>query len=187
MSYEDDQIILEGIKAGDEQILSSLYPLYRDDFIRWANRRFQVSAADQLDAYQEAVVILYQNVMEGKLTQLNCSLRTYLFSVGKHLLYKQFQHQQREAPADQEALLTLTDRDLPPGPELLTTRQEQLRVAFAKLGDRCRQLLTLFYYCEFGHDAIMYRLNYKNTDTVKSQKLRCMEQLRNLFAGNHDN
>ena len=63
----------------------------------------------------------------------------------------------------------------------LTEEQEQLRKAFKVLGQKCKDVLTLFYYRGFDLEEIKNSLNYTNKDVVKSQKSRCLKTLRNMI------
>jgi len=68
----------------------------------------------------------------------------------------------------------------------LTERQQLLREALEQLGARCRDLLLLLYYHRYTTEAAMHALDYKNKDVVKSQKARCMRQLRNWLEDHWD-
>jgi DNA-directed RNA polymerase specialized sigma subunit len=52
---------------------------------------------------------------------------------------------------------------------------------FKKLGEQCQKVLRLFYYEEKKLDAIQIELNYTNKDVLKSQKSRCLKQLKDLI------
>jgi DNA-directed RNA polymerase specialized sigma subunit len=49
-----------------------------------------------------------------------------------------------------------------------------------KLGEQCQKVLTLFYYEEKKLDEIQSLLGYTNKDVLKSQKSRCLKQLKDL-------
>ncbi len=51
-----------------------------------------------------------------------------------------------------------------------------------KLGEPCHSILKLFYYDSFSMESIAVKLDYKNTDVVKSQKLRCIKELRKALV-----
>jgi DNA-directed RNA polymerase specialized sigma24 family protein len=51
---------------------------------------------------------------------------------------------------------------------------------FDQLGDPCHTLLDLFYYQKKSMEEITVELNYKNTDSAKNQKYKCIERLRKL-------
>jgi DNA-directed RNA polymerase specialized sigma subunit len=47
---------------------------------------------------------------------------------------------------------------------------------FSKMNDTCKQILNLFYYEKKSMEEIATILNYKNADTVKSKKSRCISK-----------
>ena len=49
----------------------------------------------------------------------------------------------------------------------------------------CQKILELFYYQEKKLGDIVNALGYDNKDVVKSQKSRCIKQLRKLIETNH--
>jgi DNA-directed RNA polymerase specialized sigma subunit len=55
-----------------------------------------------------------------------------------------------------------------------------LQKGLDKLGEQCRKVLKLFYYEEKKLDEIQFELNYTNKDVLKSQKSRCLKQLKDL-------
>ncbi len=62
-------------------------------------------------------------------------------------------------------------------PSELSSKESNLELVsacFDKLGDPCHQLLDLYYYKKKSMDEIAERLDYKNTDTAKNQKYKCM-------------
>jgi RNA polymerase sigma-70 factor (ECF subfamily) len=47
------------------------------------------------------------------------------------------------------------------------------------MSDSCKQILNLFYYEKKSMDEIALILNYKNGDTIKSKKSRCISTFNN--------
>jgi len=123
---------------------------------------------------------LYQNIAEGKITQLESSAKTYLFGIAKHLLYQRMDTKKyATTPVDQYP-------EIPVDPVYLKQAEQDhqrlsLRAALDQLGPACSRLLQFFYYYNFSLEAIAHRMRYKNADTVKSQKHRCIKQLRILL------
>ena len=177
-----DQQQVEALRQGDQGVLRKLYQTHRSPFLSWARLRYSIQEEDLLDIFQESIIVFYQNVQEGKIQTLNCSIKTYLFSVGKNLIFKQYKIRQQTVLKEEidEQLIDQIDTQVYDEIEL-NHQQKILRSAFSQLGDTCRELLTLFYYREFAMESIATRLGYKNTDTVKSQKRRCMQQLETLL------
>ena len=59
-----------------------------------------------------------------------------------------------------------------------------LQDAFDKLGERCKEVLKLFYYDENKLEEIQEKLGYSNKDVLKSQKSRCLKQLKDIIKNN---
>ena len=178
---EKEESLLADIRQGKRRVLHQQYQLHRRAFVDWAKRRYQCREEDLVDVYQEAFIVFYQNVVEGKIDQMKCSIRTYIFSVAKNLLFKQFRANQKVQTTDTDELFYLADQDLNVEEVwVINDRQANLKRAVAQLGEVCEQLLTLFYYHGLDQESIMHRMEYKNRQTVKSQKVRCMRQLEKL-------
>jgi len=49
------------------------------------------------------------------------------------------------------------------------------------LGDPCKSLLELYYYKRLSMAEITEAMEYKNVDTTKNLKYKCIKRLRKLF------
>lgn len=75
------------LKKGDRPTLKKLYVDYRSDFIAFA-RKISKSESDILDAYQDTLIIVQEKAINGDLDLLKGSLKTYVFGVGKYILFE---------------------------------------------------------------------------------------------------
>jgi RNA polymerase sigma factor (sigma-70 family) len=167
------------LKAGDERVVLSLYEQYRSSFLSWSQKRYGISEEDAADCFQDAVIALWNNVMNGKLEDLQSSLKTYLFSIGKNYVLTKIRKDTRE-PVWTEELEEMKRSDLP-DPEALYLGNERVRVVadlVETLSEPCKSILRYYYYKRFSMEAIAETMQYKNADTVKSQKLRCVKELQ---------
>jgi hypothetical protein len=53
-----------------------------------------------------------------------------------------------------------------------------------EIGDPCKTLLRLFYFGKRSMTQITNEMGYKNPDTTKNQKYKCLKRLQ-LMAMNH--
>lgn len=74
------------ITEGNHAVFGDLYAAYRNDFIRFGCSKTGCSEEECADAFQEAVIALYENIRDKRLTEMNSSVKTYLFSIGKFKL-----------------------------------------------------------------------------------------------------
>lgn len=175
----DDQIIAR-IRSGGQTELGWIYEQYREEFIRWISREYNCSPDDSKDIYQVAILIFYDNVKSGKLQHLVSSIKTYLFGIGKNVARDNLRKLKRNTPINQQQWLQeyLADE---PDEKVDENLFALAKKALAGLGQPCQQLLELFYYERKNMEEISLAMNYKNADTAKNQKCKCMARLRSLF------
>jgi len=91
--------LLKGLAAGDRKIIEGIY---KDHFnmIQSLIVNNNGTADDARDIFQEAMVVLYEKVRTGSF-ELNCQLKTYLYSVSKRLWLKRLQQNNRLFTQDQ--------------------------------------------------------------------------------------
>jgi RNA polymerase sigma factor (sigma-70 family) len=180
----DNQIITE-ILAGRETTLRRIYPIYAVEFKAWARRYFKCSDADLTDAYQEALIALYRNIVTGQLSELNASLKTYLFVIGYRHLRRSIQKQQKTT-----LIAELPESELPNDPHFLQNlieeeeyqaQKQHVGGALAQLPESCQKVLELFFYQGHSIPQIKEILNYQSENSVSVQKSRCLKSLRDIL------
>jgi RNA polymerase sigma factor (sigma-70 family) len=174
-----NDIILK-IRSGGQTELGLVYKEYREEFLRWITKEYHCSDDDSKDIYQLTILVFYDNIKQGKLETLVSSVKTYLFGIGKNILKDYIRKGKRFTPISQEKWLK----------EHLNEEQTQTRdehafdaagVALGKLGSPCRRLVEMFYYEKKSMSEISEALQFKNPETAKNQKCKCMARLRKLF------
>jgi RNA polymerase sigma-70 factor (ECF subfamily) len=172
--------IIQQIRSGGQEQLGKIYEEYRTEFLQWAIKEFGCSLEDSKDIYQVTILIFYDNVKTGKLEHLVSSVKTYIYGIGKNIVKEHMRKSKRHTPIAQEKWLKeyLIDE-----PHDFTHEESIARAknALEKLGEPCQKLIELFYYQKKTMDEISTLLNYKNAETAKNQKCKCMARLRKLL------
>ena len=180
-----DTALFTAIKEGRYELIDQLYQDHRDAFVTYAQRQLYATEEDAVDCFQDAVIAFYKNVNGGRLTELTCSLRTYLFSIGKRLVYRRNQRRQREQPTDHEESRSEAADELDWN---LIDRYEQehdrqrLLTAMERLGEPCREILTLFYYHNYPIESITQRLDMSSDGATRIKKMRCLKKLKEILS-----
>ena len=172
--------IIERIRLGGQAELGMVYEAYRSEFIQWIAKEFNCSTDDSKDIYQLTILIFFDNVKTGKLEHLVSSIKTYLFGIGKNVAKENMRKAKRTTPINQEKWLKeylIDEPDNTVDEDLFGTAKK----ALDKLGEPCQKLIELFYYEKKSMEQISAILNYKNPETAKNQKCKCMARLRKLF------
>ncbi len=185
---KNDAELFAAIKAGRHELLDELYVAHRAAFITYATRKLYATEEDAADCFQDAVIAFYKNVTSGRMTELTCALRTYLFGIGKRLVYRRNQHRHREMPTDPDEGIGLGND--PTGEQDLSLlnrfeddhRKQMLARALPLLGDTCRQVLILFYYHRYPIESIQDAMGFSSPGAVRIKKMRCLDKLKKLLT-----
>lgn len=173
--------IIARIKAGDDKELGRVYEKYRQEFISWAIRTYSCTVDEAKEVYQLAIVIFYENIFNGRLTTMTSSVKSYLFAIGKNKVLEQKKFANRFTH-NLEGDMNIMSEDKP----VIEVEQEEATLKLVEqclhlLGEPCKGLLEMYYYRRSNMTEIAESLGYKNTDTAKNQKYKCMKRLKKLF------
>jgi RNA polymerase sigma factor (sigma-70 family) len=186
MSDQKLKHIIDQLKKGDQKTLEKIYLENREGFINFS-RKYNIEEQDAVDIYQDAIIVLRDNAVNGRIDSLQSNISTYLFAIGKYKIYHNFRVRSREdLTEDIDLLQENLNFDVNLDPRGLTNEQKLLKRCFSELGDRCRSILELFYYQGYTLDEIQEILEYSNKKVLKSQKSRCIRQLKDLVKKYHE-
>ena len=174
--------VLQQLREGDEQMLRSLYEENRDEFVHWLQRTQGFESNDAREVFQLAVVTLYDNVLTGKLTQLEGSVKTYLFGIGKN---KARDIRRKKSKVSLSVDAFIYDRAEENVTEYKAAKEElfdRVDGALQQMGDACRRLIELFYYQKLSMEAICQQMEYSSAATAKNMKYKCLKRLRKMVG-----
>ncbi len=184
MSGQELKHIIDQLKKGDPKTLERIYVENREGFINFS-KKYNIEEQDAVDIYQDAIIVLRDNAVNGRIDALQSNISTYLFAIGKYKIYHNFRIRSREdLKEDVDLLQENVDFDVNLDENVLTNEQKVLQKCFEQLGDRCKSILKLFYYQGYNLDEIQEILQYSNKKVLKSQKSRCLKQLKDLVKKN---
>ncbi|MBB4079765.1 RNA polymerase sigma-70 factor (ECF subfamily) [Lewinella aquimaris] len=184
MTTLTDTQILADIRSEDPAALRAVYVKYREPclaFLRGRIIRQGDPNRDDLavELFTDAMIIMVNNIRSGRLTELSARLDTYLNAVARNL-YLKLKTRGREEYREANKLPTPLIL-----PEYEIDGDEVRRILYARvreLGNRCRQLLSHFYFLDLDWESIADILGYKNAASAKNNKAKCMVRLRTLYG-----
>jgi RNA polymerase sigma factor (sigma-70 family) len=132
------------------------------------------SVEDARDIFQDALVVLYRKATSGDFT-FHGSLKAYIMGVVKNLWMKELR-QRKKMPRD-EAGNDIADIPHPEEETAFTSA----KAAFNLLGEKCRQLLILFYFKKKSLREIAAELSFSDEMVAKNQKYRCMQKAKEHY------
>ncbi len=180
-----EKSLLQGLANGDKKTVEAIY---KDHFntIQSLIINNNGSSDDAKDIFQEALIVLYEKVRSGSF-ELNCQIRTYLYSVSKRLWLKKLHHASRFMPAGDDLEPTIPVDDEIEEHEKRDAEFEMMEKAISNLGEPCKSLLEAFYLKKQNMQVIAADFGYTNADNAKTQKYKCLMRLKKIFFSHYKN
>ncbi|HUH27310.1 sigma-70 family RNA polymerase sigma factor [Gelidibacter sp.] len=173
--------LVDALKNNDQKLIKELYGRYRNEFFAFS-KKYGIQENDRSDIYQEAFLGMRKHAISGKLYDVDCSFKTYLFGIAKHLIYDEHKYYASKKPYDAKLHNANSDHVIEIDSEReLTQEQKLLRHYFNQLGKSCRQMLTLSFYRGLTNEEIAKQYGYESEAVVRSQKSRCLKTLKDLI------
>lgn len=181
----EEQALLDGLAASDRKAVETLY---RDNFnmVQTLIINNNGSADDAKDIFQEAMIVLYEKVRSGTF-ELNCQVKTFVYSVSRRLWLKRLQQQNRySAPGDSMENVVAVEEDLDQH-EQRNAEFDMMENAINHLGEPCKSLLEAYYLQKQNMQVIAANFGYTNADNAKNQKYKCLMRLKKIFFAHYKN
>jgi len=173
-----DKEIFDLIVAGDDAGFRHLYKAHFG-MVKYMVLNNSGSEQAASDLFQEVAIVLYEKARDGKLT-MQASLKTIVYSIARNLWLKELRGMKRSTSIkDKEKFIAMPEDDAV-DEEQYARQHHILEHALKELGEPCKTLLTQFYYFKKSLQELAEQLNYNNTDTVKTQKYKCLKRLKLL-------
>jgi RNA polymerase sigma factor (sigma-70 family) len=174
----NEKLILQGLANNDRKAIETIY---RENYnmVQALVVNNSGSADDAKDIFQEALMVLYEKVKSGHF-ELNCLIKTYVYSVSRRLWLKRLMHQNRFhlSSENHEEAVAVED-------DLEEQRRDMefvlMERAINSLGEPCKSLLEAFYMQKKSMQEIASSFGYTNPENAKNQKYKCLMRLKKLF------
>ena len=179
---------MEELKSGNNKILEKIYHENRSSFINWILKNSTYDTEVAVELYQKAFIILYLNVKNEKLIELNSSLKTYLYAIAKNLLKELGRTEKKNnLSLDDEVLNELNKVQV--DNNILekynnSHNKEIVRSLLEEIGDPCKTLLTLIFIQNYATDAVVEAMNYSDERVVRKRKSLCLSRMRDMISSN---
>ena len=176
----NEQKLLEGLALNDRKAIEAIYKQHYNmvQSMILSNSGYP---DDARDIFQEAMIVLYEKVSSGSF-ELNCQLKTYLYSVCRRLWLKRLSQLQKTTPEVNNLEMTVpVEEDL----EMHEQRNFDFLImerSMKNLGEPCKSLLEAYYLQKKNMVEIAANFGYTNADNAKNQKYKCLMRLKKLFS-----
>jgi RNA polymerase sigma factor (sigma-70 family) len=174
----NEQLLLQGLAVNDKKATETIYKQHYN-MVQAMIVNNNGSTDDAKDIFQEAMIVLYEKVTSGHF-ELNCQIKTYLYSVCRRLWLKRLMHQSKYTLTDDDHEHVAVEEDMEEH-EKRDTEFNMMEKAINSLGEPCKSLLDAYYMQKKSMQDIAASFGYTNADNAKNQKYKCLMRLKKLF------
>jgi len=176
--------LLKGFAHRDRKAVETIY---KDNFnlVQSLIINNNGSVDDAKDVFQEALIVLYEKLCTGRF-ELNCQVRTYLYSVSRRIWLKRLQQANRFSSGTEHLETVRVDDDIQDH-ERRNAEFEMMDRAIGNLGEPCKSLLEAYYLQKRSMQEIAANFGYTNADNAKNQKYKCLMRLKKIFFSHYKN
>jgi RNA polymerase sigma-70 factor (ECF subfamily) len=178
----DDVEVVKKLREGNAEVLEAIYRNNEVAFINWARSHYTVDNNQAKDIFQLAVIALYQNAREQRLQQLTCSVKTYLFSIGKRLLLRL---KMREVKIDTFSYEGTEALEIPDEVYVNLVDTQKVHAVLDQVGEPCKSILEKFYFDGLSMQEIAKDSHYKSEGVIRKKKHQCMQRLKEIIKDKH--
>jgi RNA polymerase sigma factor (sigma-70 family) len=131
------------------------------------------SGDDAQDIFQDALVVLCNKVQSADF-KLTVPLKHYLMAIVRNCWLQELRNRNKFPPGDS-------------GKEMLEEESNSeasyyiAKKAFDQLGEKCRQLLLLFYFKKENYKKIALNLAFSDEKVAKNQKYLCLQKAKENY------
>ncbi|HRN55842.1 MAG TPA: sigma-70 family RNA polymerase sigma factor [Agriterribacter sp.] len=180
-----EQALIRGLSVNDKKAIETIYSDHYGA-IQHLVLNNNGSEEDARDIFQEALIVLYEKSKSAEF-ELNCQVKTYLYSVSKRLWLKRLQKSswyELQSNGFEETVYVEEDIGVH---EKRNSEFGMMELAMAHIGEPCKSILEAYYIRKQTMQEIAAYFGYTNPDNAKNQKYKCLVRLRKLFFAQYKN
>lgn len=184
MNEKHNEQILEAIRNNDRRALQEYYNYYRELFVAWSVKNYQLNVQQGAEIYQQVYVILYKNVLRGKLVKFSSKPLTYMCSVGRNLIISNLRTANKdnavpleELPEEKEIVV---EEETAEEEERQLKNKELVQELLAKIGDPCAKILRMLFVSGMDTNEVREVMDYSDERVVRKRKSLCLKRMREM-------
>jgi RNA polymerase sigma factor (sigma-70 family) len=183
-SDTSERLLLQGLARNDKKAIETIYK-ENYNLVQAIVINNSGTSEDAKDIFQEAMIVLYEKVQSGTF-ELNCQIKTFVYSVSRRLWLKRLMQQNRFNLSDGHGESVSVDEEMEDH-EKRNAEFIMMEKAMNGLGEPCKSLLEAFYLQKKSMQDIAMSFGYTNSENAKNQKYKCLMRLKKLFFSQYKN
>lgn len=168
---------LDNFRSNQKLALERAYKENRDKIIKTLISKFGTSHDTAKDLCHRSFLILYENTTIGNIKPSPSKLSTYLISICKYKLFEM----KRDKLVSSNPLDYISEPQIELSSYVKMDKLKLVTNAIDSLGVSCKRILDCYYFEQMSMAQIALQFGYKNKDTVKNLKYKCLKRLLSMI------
>jgi RNA polymerase sigma factor (sigma-70 family) len=154
-------------------------------------RNLTTNQADIEDVFSEAIARFWVNIQNGKVVHAD-NHNALVYVMAKNLFLGNYRKNKGhfnvsiDAQNEDEKEMQLSDNEQDFITKAITEKEQystenNIKLAWEKLDEKCKNLLNATLIYKERQEELIEKMNFKNTDTVKATKYRCLQYLKKYY------
>lgn len=177
--------LLKGLALGDKKAVETIYK-ENYNMVQGLIINNNGSTQEAKDVFQEAMIVLLEKARSGNF-ELNCQIKTYIYSVCRRIWLKRLQQFNRYTGEIEGVVGSVPVEEDVEEYEKRDQEFVMMEKAIGSLGEPCKGLIEAFYIQKRSMQDIASQFGYTNADNAKNQKYKCLMRLKKLFFAQYKN
>ncbi len=180
-SFSDAELIT-AIKTGID-IDNAVGFIYRNHY-RVLENFVLTNSGNEMDAEDiiQEVLVVFIDIIQTKRYRNEASVRSFLYTLTRNLWISELRKRGSDSKRNVffEAGREKEEEDIS---TLLIYKEAQVLIVelFERMGEKCKQILTLFYYENLPMKEILKQTNYENEQVLRNRKYKCLKELTDII------
>ena len=154
-------------------------------------RNLTTNQADVEDIFSEAIARFWVNIQSNNVAHAS-NYNALVYVMAKNLFLGNYRKNKGnytvsiDAQNDNESEIQLADNEQDFISKAIEEKEQyssenKVKLAWEKLDEKCRNLLNATLIYKEKQEELIEKMNFKNTDTVKATKYRCLQYLKKYY------
>jgi RNA polymerase sigma factor (sigma-70 family) len=170
MIHYSEKEIIEGFIRRDNDVLKYIYFEYLPS-VKHLVKSQNGSTIDAEDLFQDALIIIFEKARTDGF-KLNCSFKTFLYSVSKYLWMHRLEKMNREVTYSDVMENTLLGYYDVEKVAFESEKDKLYHEHFIRLGENCQKVLSMVFM-KMSTREITRKMGYKSEMYVRKRKSQC--------------
>ena len=136
---------------------------------------------DAEDIIQE-VLVVFIDIVQTQRYRNEASVRSFLYTLTRNLWISELRKRNSDSRRNEffEADREKVEEDVS---NFLIYNEAQVLIVelFDRMGEKCKRILTLFYYENLSMKEILKQTNYENEQVLRNRKYKCLKELTDVI------